>query len=449
MANAIDGASPHRRAHRSLKSSYIHRRATQIVSPVIALGISRSHPWRSTIPRTWGSIFVTLLLVGGMAFASPAAAAPDIRGQQWYLDALRVPEALQLSTGKGVTVAVIDEAGVDASHPDLAGQVLPGIGFASAGANGHSDSSEAWHATMTAGVIAAKGGGPGHAQGIAPNAKILPVALPPKSNVKQLAHAIRWAADHGADVINISMGNDNAIKKTESDAVDYAINKKDAVVVAAVGNTVDQLRSILVPAKIRGVVAVSGASERSDFWSGSMHGSETVLAAPATNIEATFSRGYGDHSGYGKADGTSFATPIVSATAALVRAKYPHLNAASVINRLVKTAKDQGKPGRDQYFGYGTVRPVDALTADVPEVSADPLGKPTYAVDDTVVIHGAAKLGGLTVRAWVTMGIVLVLIVVLVLVLVRIANSRRTRRRLRQLPQQYHHQQQPPTYPRY
>src|SRR6185437_13513549 len=84
-------------------------------------------------------------------------------------------------------------------------------------------------------------------------------------------------------------------------------------------------------------------------------------------------------SGYALGSGTSFATAIVSGVVALIRAKFPQLNAPNVINRLIRTAKDNGDPGRDKYFGFGTIRPLDALTADVPMVTENPLGAPPGA----------------------------------------------------------------------
>jgi serine protease len=104
------------------------------------------------------------------------------------------------------------------------------------------------------------------------------------------------------------------------------------------------------------------------FWAGSLQGPETVLAAPATQLAAA-----GLDHGYWQVQGTSFGTPMVSATAALIRSRYPTLSAANVVNRLIKTAEDEGPPGRDTEYGYGIVDPVAALTESVPAVSRNPL----------------------------------------------------------------------------
>ncbi len=375
-------------------------------------------------------MFAIVAVLDGIAI--PASADPSIRQQQWYLDALGIPQAQKISTGRGITVAVIDETGVDAANPDLAGQVLEGAGFGGS-SNGKSTEDHASHATLTAGVIAAKGGDNSHALGIAPGAKILPVALSDDPSPESISRAIRWAADHGAQVINISLGAAyDEPPKVEVDAVNYALSK-DAVVVAAAGNTTAGMTTVAAPASVPGTIAVSGVTNHADFWSGSVSGKEVVLAAPASHIVNTWIHA---RSWYGYGDGTSQAAPIVAGTAALIRSKYPDMNAANVINRLIKTAKDQGKPGRDQYFGYGTVRPVDALTKDVPEVSTNPLvknagGSATARPNSGAHpyhVKGAPKIGGITVRAWVALGVI-VLVFIAGLIVVIVAVGRRSRRR--------------------
>jgi hypothetical protein len=149
-------------------------------------------------------------------------------------------------------------------------------------------------------------------------------------------------------------------------------------VVAGVGNRGQRFNNVGAPASIPGVVAVSGVDQNGDFWPSSASGPQTVVAAPASrmsviDVPSDFA------SGYARGDGTSFATAIVSGVVALIRAKYPRLNAANVINRLIRTAKDNGDPGRDRYFGFSTIQPLAALTADVPLVTANALGAPPVA----------------------------------------------------------------------
>ncbi len=358
---------------------------------------------RSRMTRVVVAVALGLALVPGLA--APAH-AETVREAQWYLDALNIPEAHRISTGAGVIVAVID-SGVEADHPDLAGQVLPGTSFGVDAPNGWSSSAEAAHGTEMAGIIAAKGGGPSHALGIAPGAKILPVALPlgTRNSGQRHAEAIRWAVDHRAKVINMSFGGGVTPDAVELEAVRYALSK-DVVLVAAAGNRGDGDAGVIVPARIPGVVAVSGTDRDARLWLESCTGPEVAISAPAVDVATTTSHGKYDN-GYSSPTGTSPATAIVSGTVALIRAKYPNLNAANVINRLLATAKDQGTPGRDEQYGFGSVRVVDALTKDVAPVSANPVGEPpaptpTATAEASAANHG----GGSSAWIWIVLGVV-------------------------------------------
>ncbi|BCJ38209.1 hypothetical protein Athai_57120 [Actinocatenispora thailandica] len=361
----------------------------------------------------------------GLALLMPAtASATPIRQQQWYVDALQIPKAQNITRGGGVVVAVIDGK-IDGSNPDLSGQLVSGTAI-----GGGSTSST--HGTGVAGVIAARGGGLHHVVGVAPGAKIMPVELPDKFSDKEIATGIRYAVDHGAQVINISSGGVyDTPPSDEVSAVDYALSK-NVVVVAAAGNTGEGMSAVASPAAIPGVVAVSGADKASNFWSGSVSGKQVVIAAPAVDIVSTGSTD--GNSEYQSADGTSMAAPIVAGTVALIRAKYPKLDAANVINRLVETAKDQGDPGRDNYFGYGTVRPVDALTKDVPTVTKNPLGGGTGggASAGSTATHPVRTAGAfhahISTRGWITFAVVGLLVVVGIIVLIVVLAGRRRRR---------------------
>ncbi len=176
------------------------------------------------------------------------AHADAIRDQQWALAALHTDRAWQTTKGAGITVAVLD-TGVDGSHPDLVGQVLPGKDLVGFGAT-RGDSSWALHGTAMAGIIAGRGNGPGRADGvlgIAPEVKILPVRVileskdPARAKARKtrgtaLADGIRWAADNGADVINLSLGDDSESAHPdpgEDSAIQYALSKGISVVASA------------------------------------------------------------------------------------------------------------------------------------------------------------------------------------------------------------------------
>ncbi len=295
------------------------------------------------------------------------AIADTIRNEQWQLSYLHAQEAWRYSRGANETVAVID-SGVDANHPDLAGQVLPGKDFVDGSTDGRTD--VVGHGTTVAALIAGKDDKDG-VEGLAPNAKILPVRVLDSKNeynsANQVADAVRWSVDNGATVINMSLGSSET-SAVLSDAVRYAMSR-DVVVVACDGN-VSNGRGTQVwhPAREPGVIAVSGVNSDSSFWSGSIQGPSTVLSAPANDIT-----GADSHDSYWNVKGTSFASPLVAATAALVRSRYPTMSANNVINRLTRTAWDMGAPGRDSQYGFGVVNPTGALTAQVPNVSQNPL----------------------------------------------------------------------------
>ncbi|WP_434741992.1 type VII secretion-associated serine protease mycosin [Micromonospora sp. SH-82] len=290
-----------------------------------------------------------------------------IRDEQWQLDALKAKTAWRSSTGRGVTVAVVD-SGVDATHPDLAGRVAPGLDLVSPGGSGPAD--PVGHGTTVAGLIAGSNDDRG-AVGLAPEARILPVRVLDEDNRYDdaliVAKGVRWAVDNGARVINLSLGGSGDSAALAA-AVDYAF-ARDVVVVACTGNLATSSSSkVWYPAREPGVIAVAGLERDTDqLWSGSITGAATVLSAPASGLVGA------RPGGYWRVQGTSFAAPLVAATAALVRAKYPQMSAGDVVNRLISTAHDIGPVGRDDRYGYGLVDPVAALTADVPSVGRNPL----------------------------------------------------------------------------
>ncbi|MEV5212416.1 type VII secretion-associated serine protease mycosin [Micromonospora sp. NPDC053740] len=372
-----------------------------------------------------------LLVVGA---AQPAAAAPR-RAEQWYLDEFRIDQVHKISTGRGVVVAVID-SGVDASHPDLRGQVL--AGGRSYGTSGDGRSDDDGHGTHIAGIIAAKSSGDG-VVGIAPAVKILPIKMRKDDGVYKgagIARGIRMAVDGGAKVINISISGPGLANPVERDAIKYALDR-DVVVVASAGNTAKGHVAVGTPANTPGVVAVTGTTKGGAFWSGSVQGPEAVVAAPGDSVYNVTNEG-----GYGWGDGTSDSGAIVSGLAALIRSKYPDLNAPSVINRIIRTVRDAGPSGRDPQYGFGVIDPMKALTANVPAVTANPLLDPAAAPVDPgstaraagpdeefdVTQHG--DRGGPTDQQVmvVGIGIAVVLVLLLGLAVFLIWNRRRYRR---------------------
>ena len=319
---------------------------------------------------------------GGSVLTEPSPLLGDsVREAQGQLKTLDVAGAWTYANGAGVTVAVID-SGVDANHPDLVGQVLPGLDLVDPEGNGDADL--VGHGTTVSAIIAGRGDDNAGVIGIAPKARILPVRVLDQRNRYDdaiiVAKGVRWAVDHGARVINLSLGG-NGSSAALAAALDYAF-AKDVVVVACTGNvSASSTSGVWYPAREPGVIAVAGMEQAGDvLWSGSITGKETVVTAPATQLVGARAGG-----GYWRVQGTSFAAPMVAGTAALIRSRWPTMPAGEVINRIIKTAKDRGAPGRDDTFGYGLVNPTGALTADVPAVYDNPL--------DTSPSPGIARFG--------------------------------------------------------
>ncbi|MFI5932446.1 type VII secretion-associated serine protease mycosin [Actinoplanes sp. NPDC051494] len=303
-----------------------------------------------------------------------------VRAEQWHLKTLDVAGAWVYSSGEGVTVAVID-SGVDADHVDLKGQVLKGLDLVDPGGDGDTDL--VGHGTTVSAIIAGRGDDDEGVVGIAPKARILPVRVLDRENryddAMIVAKGVRWAVDNGARVINLSLGG-NGSSPALAAALDYAF-AKDVVVVACTGNlSASTSTNVWYPAREPGVIAVAGMEKDGNvLWSGSITGRETVVTAPATQLVGA------RPDGYWRVQGTSFAAPMVSGTAALIRSRWPTMSAGEVVNRILKTAKDRGQPGRDDQYGYGMVDPAGALTAEVPAVLHNPL--------DTTASPGIARFG--------------------------------------------------------
>ncbi|WP_328422746.1 S8 family serine peptidase [Streptomyces sp. NBC_00443] len=303
-------------------------------------------------------------LTGALLLTSaPIASADSVRDEQWPLTVFDAERVWKSSQGEGVTVAVVD-SGVDATHPDLTGQVLPGKDVN--GGDAHKDTDG--HGTGMASIIAGHGHGQGSSvgvMGLAPKAKILPVRA---SNGDEMStnwpDGVRYAVDQGAEVINLSFNDTAAYPGSKgAKAIAYA-QQHDVVVVAGAGNDAG---TVNYPAALPGVVAVTAVDKNLDFWSNSNSGKGVILAAPGVDIPRVDPASPG---GYAMADGTSDATAYVSAIAALVRSKYPGLTAGQVINRLIKSAsflQHEGKKAPDSELGYGIARPGSALTMNIPK----------------------------------------------------------------------------------
>ncbi|MEV5337916.1 type VII secretion-associated serine protease mycosin [Streptomyces sp. NPDC052676] len=310
--------------------------------------------------RAVASAVAGLLLVGG---AATPAHADSTRSQQWFLDAMHAEEMWRTSTGEGITVAVID-SGVDPHNPDLSGRVLDGLDLAPSSRAGDEHTDYSGHGTGMAGLIAgtgAYGGGKG-AFGLAPGVKILPIRMPAAGDSSgfltssHFSKAIRYAADHGARVINISMGG--AINTAElTAAVRYAVDQ-GSLVFASVGNSGDEGNRVQYPGATPGVIGVASVGKDLRRSSFSQFGPQVDMAAPGEEMVHACGR----KTGLCETEGTSDATALASASAALIWSKHPTWTNNQVLRVMLNTigAPTDGAKRNDS-IGYGIVRPRIAL----------------------------------------------------------------------------------------
>ncbi len=295
------------------------------------------------------------------------------RGQQWDFTKIRVADAWPRSTGDGVVVAVID-SGVDAGHPDLQGNVLSGYDAITGQAGTSTDTNG--HGTHVAGTIAAVTGNDVGVSAIAPDAKVLPVKVlgaDGKGNMSDTAEGIIWAADHGAGVINMSLGATSKVTAV-SNAISYA-RSKGVVVVASAGNSRSTGSPTSWPAADEGVIGVAATDSADKVGTFSNAGSYVDVAAPGVNIASTMPAAKGS---YGFMSGTSMAAPHVAAVAALLKAYRPALTPDQVQAALQSSAVDLGITGRDNDYGYGRIDAVAALAAvDGSTISPSPSASKT------------------------------------------------------------------------
>lgn len=271
---------------------------------------------------------------------------------QWNLPAIQTEEGWQLSHGKkSVTIAVID-SGVDLDHPDLVHRLQKGYNVL---ADNDIPQDDNGHGTHVAGIIASE---PNNHEGIAGITWFNPI-MPIKALNNEgygtsfdVAKGIRWAVDHGAKVINLSLGNYQTSTLLQ-EAVRYAYDH-DVVLVAASGN--DRSSQPSFPAAYPEVLSVGAINPDGSSAEYSNYGTYLDVVAPGTNIPSTF---LGHH--YAALSGTSMAAPHVSALAGLIRSLNPKLTNKQVMQIITRTTVDLGPIGKDAYFGHGLINVYRAL----------------------------------------------------------------------------------------
>ncbi|MEG3921242.1 MULTISPECIES: S8 family serine peptidase [unclassified Microcoleus] len=290
---------------------------------------------------------------------------PDLGENNWALDVINAPEVWnQNITGNGIVVAVVD-SGVDYTHPDLDDNIWRNAGEIAGNGidddrNGYIDDIRGWdfvasdnnpmdldfdgHGTHIAGAIAAERNDFG-ITGVAPNAKIMPVRVLDAfgyGELNNVAAGIRYAADNGANVINLSLGNEFYPSNLVNDAIEYANNKGSVVVIAA-GNSGFSQPDYPARNADRLGIAVGSIDINGRMADTSNRAGSTpldYLVAPGVDIYSTT-----PYSTYDTLTGTSMATPQVAGVAALVLNANPTLTPAQVEHILTTTSNRNGLIG--------------------------------------------------------------------------------------------------------
>lgn len=294
---------------------------------------------------------------------SITAGGPVVAKLPWAQTWLAPNRVWPFSTGRNVTVAVID-SGVDDDNPQLRGIVRLGRDFLTP-RDGRANFDCVGHGTAVASIIAAQPASGIGFVGMAPGARILPIRVSEREddgsgttgdavNAAVFAKAIRYAADAGAKVINVSLAlySDQAPVRA---AVRYA-ESRDALIIAAAGNAHSDQGSdpVTYPAAYPGVLGVGAITIDGTRLSTSQVGSYVDICAPGGGVLAAVPQ-----YGYRYFDGTSFATAFVSGAAALLRSADPALSASQVADRLMATATPA--PGPADQYGAGVVNPYAAV----------------------------------------------------------------------------------------
>jgi subtilisin family serine protease len=340
------------------------------------------------------AVATTLVAASPVAAQAAPADADPVRAAEYWLADYGIQRAWETTRGAGVKIAVID-TGIGRGPVEFDGAVAGGTDVSGAGSpDGRTPvgAVDADHGSWVASLAAGRGTGPGTGMiGVAPEAQLLSVSVAFGSSAQrsfsdQIAEAIRWSVDNGADVINMSLTT-NVPDWPESwdDAFLYAF-EKDVVVVVAAGNRGSGTTRVGAPATIPGVLTVGGVDRAGKASvDASTQGITIGVSAPSEELV-----GVSADSTLVSWDGTSGAAPIVAGVAALVRAAHPELDANNVINRIVKTARPAAGATDvpDVLYGYGLVDAASAVSADLPSVTANPMG----SLEDWVRLYRRAPV---------------------------------------------------------
>ncbi len=355
-------------AHRALPAQ-----VTAVSDAVLPLGVKRL----AVPPGREGATIDALRDNPLVEYAEPdyiarAVGVPDdpLWGYQWNMNKIDAPQAWDITTGWTTTTIAIVDTGINGTHEDLTGKVTAGYDFirdVPLAPNANSDDySPYYHGTHVAGIAGAQTDNGLGVAGVAWGAQLMPVKVLDSSGngtYSGVANGIIWAVDHGAPILNISLGGDYD-SLTLHDAVRYAY-QQGTVQVAAAGNNLSSSQE-LYPGAYTETIAVSATDGGDNYVYPSTLKDYIDVAAPGVWVYST------QGNGYGYLSGTSMATPHVSGLAALVWSVFPTYTHTQVQEHIERTADDLGEPGWDQRYGWGRINAYRAVCNPPMALSSDP-----------------------------------------------------------------------------
>uniref|UniRef100_C5D8E3 Peptidase S8 and S53 subtilisin kexin sedolisin n=1 Tax=Geobacillus sp. (strain WCH70) TaxID=471223 RepID=C5D8E3_GEOSW len=306
-----------------------------------------------------------VIAVSRSAYFSRAAVDDAKSYDMYHLTTLQVNKALALAGKHPVKVAVVD-TGIDTHHPELKNKIISNYNVMNPMQKGAVDV----HGTHVAGIIAGEKGNGVGGYGVFPNAQIISIDVFNRSFFSSdyiVAEGILEAIRQKAQVINLSLSS-----SVPSPIVEEAIKKAidaNITVVAAAGNS--GINTYEYPAALEGVIGVGATNAKNELADFSTYGPAVDVVAPGEDIYSSV-YDIDKKSTFAKLSGTSMATPIVTATVAMLLSKNPKLTPYEINYILNKTAKDLGEKGYDLKYGYGLVNPVAALQFNPKNIPANP-----------------------------------------------------------------------------
>ena len=279
------------------------------------------------------------------------------RSYQWGLDRTTFAIAREAVPNEGDAVVAVLDTGIRGTHEDLSGVLVGGADFVSGSGNGLVP--DHFHGSHVAGVVAASTNNGLGVEGSGAGLRVMPIRVLNSSgsgSSSAVADGIIWAADNGADVINLSLGSTQNSMVVEL-AVDHAV-EQGVVVIAASGNSGNAGNPVMYPAALDDVISVGAIDVDDTRASFSGYGSWLDIVAPGVSVLSLHNSG---DDAYAYANGTSMASPYVAAAAGLLKAVDPSLTHHQVRALLMDSAEDLGAVGDDDLFGAGLVDPARAV----------------------------------------------------------------------------------------